>query len=487
MEIVFVAALFWQLNLAEAGARHEARVKDIYKHIKTVSQTLYKIHELMNEWELNLNQSASYEKKLKSQYSILFENLDYLKKQSLEKQEERHLLGLLDSRARLLFYEYEKGMRNAAAASPEKQGEVLLAFTENMRGQKYGVQKLAIEFLRTKQESLQSLPQTQLLFRKNLEQIVLSGLAANIIIALFLALFFLKDISSKLALVLDNSMRLRTFSVLNKPLEGKDEICLLDRSFHSMAEQLLAHEELRRSYISLFRDDLQTPLSDVCKNISGLAQGEFGELTTEAKKMLDSAMKNLNRLRNIVDSLAQAGSSLAAPEMKLEIKQVQLQELFDISVDSVSEFARVHGVKLESSCQKSSSFFADQDKLVQVIVNLLSNACKFSPRGESVKLNGRLEDGFLLVEVLDNGRGVPEEKQKSIFDKFQQAELGDAKRGSGTGLGLNICKQIIESHGGRIGVEKRSEKGSRFWFKIPEAQQEKSLNASMPLKETEAK
>jgi signal transduction histidine kinase len=113
---------------------------------------------------------------------------------------------------------------------------------------------------------------------------------------------------------------------------------------------------------------------------------------------------------------------------------------------------------------------ADGDRLVQVIVNLMSNACKFSPKGATVTVRVDEIPNWIEVKVIDRGRGIPAKFKNLLFQRFQQVEASDAKRKGGTGLGLAICKGIIEAHGGTIGVESEEGKGSVFWFRIPAAQ-----------------
>ena len=112
---------------------------------------------------------------------------------------------------------------------------------------------------------------------------------------------------------------------------------------------------------------------------------------------------------------------------------------------------------------------ADADRLVQVLVNLVSNAVKFSPAGAAVHVAVRESGGRARVEVIDRGRGVPAAHRSAIFERFRQVESSDARDKGGTGLGLAICKAIVEQHGGDIGVESEEGRGSTFWFEVPSA------------------
>lgn len=136
-------------------------------------------------------------------------------------------------------------------------------------------------------------------------------------------------------------------------------------------------------------------------------------------------------------------------------------------MQAVRGFAEQQGVKLAASEQSKAEIFADRDRLVQVLINLVSNAIKFSPKGGTVTLAVSEEDAGIRFNIIDQGRGVPEQLREAIFDRFKQVEEDDAKVKGGSGLGLAICKAIVERHGGTIGVDSQEGKCSTFWFRIP--------------------
>ena len=109
----------------------------------------------------------------------------------------------------------------------------------------------------------------------------------------------------------------------------------------------------------------------------------------------------------------------------------------------------------------------DADKLTQVVTNLISNAAKFSPKGDCVEVGLEALDGWARVTVTDHGPGIPVEFQERIFEKFSQADSTDRRRKGGSGLGLSICKAIVEQHGGRIGFASREKEGATFHFTLP--------------------
>jgi signal transduction histidine kinase len=140
--------------------------------------------------------------------------------------------------------------------------------------------------------------------------------------------------------------------------------------------------------------------------------------------------------------------------------------LVERHLEIVAPLAEKKNIRLTSDvCD--AFMFGDQDLLIQVLVNLLANAIKFSPENEKIEVIAQEHENAIEFKVIDHGRGIPAEYKDKVFDRFQQVELNDARLKGGTGLGLAICKAIVESHHGQIGVESELGMGSTFWFTIP--------------------
>jgi signal transduction histidine kinase len=154
----------------------------------------------------------------------------------------------------------------------------------------------------------------------------------------------------------------------------------------------------------------------------------------------------------------------------MQFEDTSIQEIISHSVAAVKPSAEARNLSIKIASNEARCK-ADGARLIQVLVNLLSNAIKFSPIGSAIKILIEEKGELIRIAVADSGKGVPEDKQKLIFEKFAQLERKDWQQRGGTGLGLAICKIIIEQHHGQIGVENsRSESGSIFWFEIPKTQ-----------------
>jgi PAS domain S-box-containing protein len=227
-------------------------------------------------------------------------------------------------------------------------------------------------------------------------------------------------------------------------------------------------ERLKKEFVSTVSHELRTPLTSIRGSLTLLSVGALGGLPEQAMKVVHIAERNTIRLIGLINDILDI-EKLEAGKMDMVFQDVDITSVLERSVESVKTFADNNGVVLEM-VPSHIHVNADGDRLVQVIVNLMSNACKFSPKGATVTVRVDEIPNWIEVKVIDRGRGIPAKFKNLLFQRFQQVEASDAKRKGGTGLGLAICKGIIEAHGGTIGVDSEEGKGSVFWFRIPPAQ-----------------
>jgi PAS domain S-box-containing protein len=232
-------------------------------------------------------------------------------------------------------------------------------------------------------------------------------------------------------------------------------------------------ERLKQEFMAMVSHDMRTPLTSVLATVKLLAKGTFGVLPGKANERLDVVTRNLDRLVALINDLLDI-EKLESGQMQLNKESLQIKQVLERSLQELEQYALDQNIKLELVASESQAV-ADEDRLIQVIINLLANAIKFSPKGGIVKINSEQIDNNVWVKVIDQGRGVPSSHKEIIFERFKQVESADGKRKAGTGLGLPICKQIIESHGGKIGVDSENGEGSTFWFWIPAQNMPKDL------------
>jgi CheY-like chemotaxis protein len=222
---------------------------------------------------------------------------------------------------------------------------------------------------------------------------------------------------------------------------------------------------MKQDFVSTVSHELRTPLTSIRGALGLVASGALGSLETEAKEMISVAERNSVRLISLINDILDF-DRLESGRMEMHPRKMSMHTVIPRSIENVSTFADQEGVAIEVASDQGA-MIADEDRIVQVLVNFLSNAIKFSPQGSTVTVASRVTEGQLECRVTDRGKGIAPDAQKRLFQRFHQADSSDSRRKGGTGLGLAISKAIIQQHGGAIGVESEPGSGSSFWFRLP--------------------
>jgi len=228
-----------------------------------------------------------------------------------------------------------------------------------------------------------------------------------------------------------------------------------------------AIDRMKTEFISTVSHELRTPLTSIRGSLGLIRGGIAGELGPKAQSLIDIAEKNSDRLVRLVNDILDI-EKIESGNMEFRFEAQDVLDIVQEACRANESFAQQHGVDIEigetvvdAQCQ------VDRDRIVQVLTNLISNAAKFSPPGESVRLSMHRHDDQLRVEVSDRGPGIPVEFRSRIFGKFAQADSADTRQKEGTGLGLSISKAIVEKHGGEAGFHTVEGEGTTFYFTLP--------------------
>lgn len=235
---------------------------------------------------------------------------------------------------------------------------------------------------------------------------------------------------------------------------------------HDITE-LKRTEKLKNEFVSIVSHELRTPLTSIRGSLGLLVSGVMGEFSEKAGKLLDIANNNCERLLLLINDILDI-EKIEAGKMDFQIKPYDLNHLISESIVSNRMYAEKFGVSIDFiQPQSMIQVHVDSGRLMQVLANLISNACKFSPKGEKITVVMKRVNSHVRVSVSDNGPGIPEEFQSRIFQKFSQADSSDTRGKGGTGLGLNISKTIIEKLGGTLDFFSRPGDGTTFYFDLP--------------------
>jgi len=268
---------------------------------------------------------------------------------------------------------------------------------------------------------------------------------------------------------------------------------------------------MKDEFISIVSHELRTPLTSLKGSLSLLRTGQIGSLSAKGQRMLEIAFNSADRLGALINNILDL-ERLGSSQVLLAKQTFDVTDLMQQVVREMQLIAEKASITV-SIASVSAQLHADRDRLVQVLTNLLSNAIKFSSPGTTVWLTATLiqeasekpepdvgaqnvavmvqpnhsrasnltltthhahtqhtqsrTSDTLLLTVKDQGRGIPTDKLEVIFDRFQQVDASDARQRGGTGLGLTICRSIVEQHGGQIWAESVMGEGSTFYVTLP--------------------
>jgi signal transduction histidine kinase len=257
-----------------------------------------------------------------------------------------------------------------------------------------------------------------------------------------------------------------------------DDISYLDSQFYEMATQspkTTEFQDLDRAktdFISVVSHELRTPMTAVKGSLSLILTTEQDQLSNETKEILGIAEKESDRLIRLINDILDL-TKMETQQLPLDKKWFDLESVVQSAVEGMQGLFEVTKVRAEIvKPPKPIKAFFDHDRVQQIITNLMSNAVKFSPSGSVITISyaphPNLQSKGVCIRVKDCGQGIKKDDMDHIFEKFRSTDSGRSKIIKGTGLGLPICKALVEQHGGEIAVQSTEGKGSTFYFTLPE-------------------
>jgi signal transduction histidine kinase len=240
----------------------------------------------------------------------------------------------------------------------------------------------------------------------------------------------------------------------------------LFREIEEKSRQLEAASRHKSEFLSNMSHELRTPLNAIIGFSEVLGDRMFGELTEKQDEYLRDIMESGQHLLSLINDILDL-SKIEAGRMELELTDFDLPEAIDNALTLVRERAGRRGIALHQAVdERLGEIRGDERKVKQVLLNLLSNALKFTPEGGRIDVSARLQDGLAEISVKDTGVGIAPEDQEAVFEEFRQVGTA-ARKVEGTGLGLALSRKFVELHGGRIWVKSQVGVGSTFTFTIP--------------------
>jgi signal transduction histidine kinase len=240
----------------------------------------------------------------------------------------------------------------------------------------------------------------------------------------------------------------------------------LFREIADKSQELEAASRHKSEFLANMSHELRTPLNAVIGFSEVLAEGMFGDLNDKQAEYLQDILESGRHLLSLINDILDL-SKIEAGRMELERSDFDLPSAIDNALLLMRERASRKDIAIGRAVDERLGVLdADERKVKQVLLNLLSNALKFTPEGGRIDVRADVRDGMAEISVADTGVGIAAEDQQAVFEEFRQVGAS-AKRVEGTGLGLALSRKFVELHGGRIWVTSEIGKGSTFAFTIP--------------------
>jgi K+-sensing histidine kinase KdpD len=250
--------------------------------------------------------------------------------------------------------------------------------------------------------------------------------------------------------------------------ELTSELIEKNKRLEETNKKLMELERLRENLTNMIVHDMRSPLTAIMSMFELLKMDLEGKAEPQVIRYIVSGMNSAKSLIEMINSLLDI-SRLEEGKMPLEISRNRIGEIVDDAMKSLEPLiiGSKYEVRVEKNGLENVVVNCDREIIKRVILNLVTNSLKHSMSKSPIKVTVSLEDGFVVVSVIDDGIGIPKEYHQKIFEKFGQVEMRERRQKYSTGLGLTFCKLAIEAHNGRIGLESEVGKGSRFFFMLP--------------------
>ncbi|WP_283696042.1 sensor histidine kinase [Clostridium perfringens] len=239
------------------------------------------------------------------------------------------------------------------------------------------------------------------------------------------------------------------------------EINDLINSINNLSQSIKEQENIRKRLTGDISHELKTPLTNIQSHLEAMIDG----IWEPTEKRLLSVKEEAERLSSLVSDM-QKLNKYDESSIKLKKDNVNISDIICFVIFQFSNLAKSKNIKIEYE-KKNINLYCDKDKITQALVNILSNAIRYSNEGSTIFIEEKLKDNKVIISIEDQGIGISEEDLKYVFERFYRADKSRTRATGGTGIGLTIVKSIVSSHGGEVKLESKLGEGSKFTIILP--------------------
>ena len=264
-------------------------------------------------------------------------------------------------------------------------------------------------------------------------------------------------------------------------VKSQDEVKDLADAFNQMADHLGEVDRMKSEFVTVASHELRTPIHAMVLGVSAILDGYCGDVSDEVNEDLQVVNEGITRLTRLIENLLNL-SRIESGKAEMDRKPVSMAQVLDGVAEELSELAKQYGHTIVKEVNVAGDVVGDNDRLTQIVVNLVGNAIKYTPPNGKIIVTLDGTDDQVTLSVADNGYGIPEEAHEKVFEKFFQADSLLSKEVGGTGLGLAITRGLVRAHGGHIDlmsplppgyrgleVDGKDRKGTVFTVTLPRA------------------
>lgn len=298
--------------------------------------------------------------------------------------------------------------------------------------------------------------------RERIQFVVMAGIALNVFITVFLALYFTTEIAGRIRTLIENSLRFPAGKPLMPALQGSDELSEFDRNFRATVRRIEEAESFKKQLVGVISHELRTPLTSIDAIVSLLLAGGAGQLGESVIERLEKAEQNVSEVMSLVNDLLDI-ERMEAGKFPLHCRAEKISDLFEFAVKSVSKAAAEKQIMLASQpCE--GSLVIDIDQMSKALTKMLLHCLELSSSLSTIKLEAHEREDTVFISVSsDHVSSENSPGQLQMFDKLQSLRYGAESRSSDI-LGLALCQAIVAQHRGSVGLDAESNK---YWLQLP--------------------